>query len=59
MSPRPATGHNQRSGLLWWVQQRDGRTTRIEAQGYLGQYLIVLPEPSLVGVRMVENHPEV
>lgn len=39
------------SGLLWWPKSQSPLTYM--AQGYMGQYLVVIPESNLVGVRLV------
>lgn len=59
----PASDHSESVGFLWWLEpDDDGRLRVAEARGYLGQYLTLLPEQGLVGVRMIESfrgyHPD-
>ena len=39
-------------GLLWWRDGDDERALAFRADGYLGQYIIVVPKARLVAVRM-------
>ena len=50
----PGSEHNASAGLLWWLTDDGGAV----ASGYLGQYLVILPEARLVGVRMIHGGPE-
>lgn len=45
-------------GLLWWrwIDKDTGRLKGYYAEGWLGQYLVVLPTHGLVGVRLVHRH---
>jgi CubicO group peptidase (beta-lactamase class C family) len=40
-------------GLLWWLEKAP--TAVYTAQGYLGQYLIIIPETQMVGVRQMRS----
>lgn len=48
-----------RMGLLWWrhsYTNADGETKLLYyADGYLGQYIVVIPEQKLVGVRQIKR----
>lgn len=40
-------------GLLWWIFKDQGEPVAYFGQGYLGQFLLVVPEHNLVAVRQV------
>lgn len=56
-STRLASPLSETAGFLWWLTHDDDRVTTIRAAGYLGQYLVVIPESGLVGVRLIEGFP--
>lgn len=56
-SLRPASELNRESGLLWWLRYDGKEIVGYRAAGYLGQYLTILPDHDLVGVRMVQGSP--
>lgn len=45
-------------GLLWWLDRRDGEEAVASwvADGYLGQYIVVVPEARAVAVRMRDGN---
>ncbi|MGH1340588.1 MAG: serine hydrolase domain-containing protein [Nannocystales bacterium] len=47
-------GPNEGCGLLWWLDRREGdsEVAAYVADGYLGQYIVVIPEFRAVAVRM-------
>ncbi|KTD02163.1 serine hydrolase domain-containing protein [Fluoribacter gormanii] len=50
LSNRLANGINYMCGLLWWVKTQP---TMYFAEGYLGQYLVIIPEKNIVVVRQM------
>ncbi|KTC68569.1 Penicillin-binding protein E [Legionella bozemanae] len=50
LSNRLESGINYMCGLLWWVKMQP---TMYFAEGYLGQYLVIIPEKNMVVVRQM------
>lgn len=43
-------------GLFWWVRHADDGSTRsVDANGWLGQYLVIVPEARVVAVRTIDR----
>jgi CubicO group peptidase (beta-lactamase class C family) len=59
---RDSTAPTPRSevfGRQWWVSWRDGEIVGFRADGWLGQYLVVVPERRIVAVRQMRATPEI
>ncbi len=57
--PTQIRGERLRCGLLWWLRHDSEDPERLRAysaEGYLGQYLVIVPEHRLVAVRQ-RKHP--
>ena len=54
LQPGPYPG----CGLLWWLDRREGEdaVASYVADGYLGQYIVVVPEARAVAVRMRDGN---
>jgi CubicO group peptidase (beta-lactamase class C family) len=52
LSDRSSNGINYKCGLLWWLKMQP---TIYFADGYLGQYLIIIPEKNIVAVRQIHE----
>lgn len=54
LKPGPYSG----CGLLWWLDRREGEddVASYVADGYLGQYIVVVPEVRAVAVRMRDGN---
>ena len=50
LSNRAAQGITYLCGLLWWLHDHPATYC---AEGYLGQYLIILPEQHIVAIRQM------
>ncbi len=55
LSGTPASPLSDKVGLLWWLVRDGDAVVGLQADGYLGQYLVIYPEAELVGVRMIEG----
>jgi len=42
-------------GLAWFLMEDEGAVTGYRHDGYLGQYLLILPDHELVATRMVSQ----
>ncbi|QLZ68099.1 Protein flp [Legionella sp. PC1000] len=51
LSNRFGSGVTYMCGLLWWVKMQP---TMYFAEGYLGQYLVIIPEKNIVVVRQMQ-----
>ena len=49
---RPGSDLNEDCGLLWWLVREEGKTAGVYHTGYLGQWLVVLFDKKIVGVRL-------
>ncbi len=55
----PATEHAPDQGLAWrLIRKEEGPVEGIAIRGRLGQWLVILPEPLLVGVRLRRSRDE-
>lgn len=53
-SLKPSQPFNPHCGLLWWIREDVHGILGYAAQGYMGQYLVVIPQSKLVAVRLVD-----
>ena len=44
-------------GLIWMLREEEGQITAWMHSGSLGQYLVILPQKGLVGVRQIAEYP--